>query len=288
MHKSEFHFQMNEIICGSVAGVSGIVCTQPLDTIRIRLATQSSKSKLYNGILDCMRVTFRKEGFRGLYKGVASPCVTMGIMNAVLFFSYEGTLKLIQKKQVPNFYEVYAAGFASGTATCIINSPCELIKCLAQVNVNNKGYIREEWEICKKLFWQGGLRQSGLGRGFGITLVRDSLSYGTYFVIYEYLARKGERSKLAIFMAGGFAGAIAWASIYPLECFKSRWQTGCPETYTRWKDFLRMQIEMDGIGFFRQGFWATVARAWPQNAVLFFTYELCQSMFFGRSQTDLE
>jgi len=273
---------MNEIISGSLAGAAGILFTQPLDTIRIRLATQSSKQKLYNGILDCMRVTFRKEGLRGLYKGVASPVCTMGIMNAVLFVTYEGSLRVISSSKQPSLWDVYAAGFLSGITTSTINGPSELIKCIAQVNVNNKGHIREEWEICKKLLRQGGIYQAGLGRGLGITLLRDSFSYGGYFVIYEYLARKGNKSQSAIFFAGGMAGALAWASIYPIECFKSRWQIGDPTEYKCWRDCLRKQIELDGIGFFRQGFWATIARAWPQNAVLFLTYEICQSCFFDR------
>jgi hypothetical protein len=37
--------------------------------------------------MDVARTTMRKEGLRGLYKGVASPTLTVGAMNAVLFFS---------------------------------------------------------------------------------------------------------------------------------------------------------------------------------------------------------
>jgi len=236
--------------------------------------------------MDCIKVTFRKEGIRGLYKGVASPTLTMGVMNAILFCSYNGVLNLISDKKEPSLYEIYIAGYISGGTTCIINSPSELIKCLAQVNLNNKGYLREEWDICKQLFRRGGLFQEGLGRGIAMTFVRDSFSYGLYFVIYEYIARMGNKSKFSIFMAGGFAGALAWASIYPLDCFKSRWQTCDPKIHTTWVGCLQRQIEVDGKWFWRKGFWATMARAWPQNAVLFFTYELSQKYLFGETPNE--
>lgn len=57
-----------ELVAGGIAGAAGIVATQPLDTIRIRL--QSAADGSYTGIRHCATSTMRQEGLRGLYKGV--------------------------------------------------------------------------------------------------------------------------------------------------------------------------------------------------------------------------
>eukprot|EP00494_Astrolonche_serrata_P023130 UN23387 len=57
----------------------------------------------------------------------------------------------------------------SAIPATLVNGPTELIKCIAQCNQESKGYIREEWEICKNLVRQGGLWKRGLGRGFAMT-----------------------------------------------------------------------------------------------------------------------
>ena len=77
-----------ELVAGGIAGAMGILLTQPMDTIRIRL--QDPKLS-YGGIGGCAVDTVRAEGIRGLFKGVGSPMLTVGIMNALLFFTYEGT-----------------------------------------------------------------------------------------------------------------------------------------------------------------------------------------------------
>ena len=65
-----------ELTSGGVAGAVGILTTQPLDTIRIRLQNPAFG---YNGMADALRTTVRNEGMRGLYKGVGSPLATVGV-----------------------------------------------------------------------------------------------------------------------------------------------------------------------------------------------------------------
>ena len=71
-----------EIISGGVAGAVGIVATQPMDTIRIRLQTSSAaQGKAYTGIIQCGLETLSTEGVRGLYKGalcIVNDCTMTG------------------------------------------------------------------------------------------------------------------------------------------------------------------------------------------------------------------
>jgi len=60
-----------------------------------------------------------------------------------------------------------------------------------------------------------------------VTVVRDAVGYGFYFVAYEGVKRLFPEPEggVAILSAGGVAGCATWASIYPLDVVKTRVQT---------------------------------------------------------------
>lgn len=269
-----------ELSAGGIAGASAILVTQPMDTIRIRM--QSSK---YTGVVDCARAAIRNEGIRGLYKGIASPCITVGFMNAFLFFSYESTGKAVRvwSGASPNSQltlpQVFCAASCAGFGTAFVTGPTELVKCLAQTNLNNKGHIREEWIILKSLVQGKGLFSPyGPTRGLAMTIVRDSPSYGLYFVVYEAGTRYFGKSDRSSFAFGGLAGVVAWSVIYPLDVLKTRWQIGQPGKFTSLRHCFREVRAEDGWRTFVRGFNATMLRAVPQNGVVFVVYEYVKSM----------
>merc|ERR1711976_452424 len=104
-----------------------------------------------------------------------------------------------------------------------------------------------------------------------------------------YLCRKFDREKKAVtFLAGGTAGASAWASIYPLECLKSRWQVSNPLENSKIIPFFRQQIRLDGYKSLWKGFLATMCRAWPQNGVIFFVYMFALLTIFRRNSFNVK
>ena len=54
---------------GAIAGVANTVVAGPVENIRIRLQTQPSNPKLYNGPLDCARKLWAAKGLGGVFKG---------------------------------------------------------------------------------------------------------------------------------------------------------------------------------------------------------------------------
>lgn len=281
-----------ELTSGGVAGAVGIVVTQPLDTIRIRLQNPVlglSMGKPFTGIYNCATLTMRNEGIRGLFKGVASPTLTSGAMNAILFFSYDCATNTIQKLSrrtgedltIP---QVYMAGMFSGLLSAFISGPQELIKCTAQVNLKNEGRMSEEWAILRNMVRDHGwFGAHGPCRGLFITMCRETPSFGFYFSTYEWMCRKLGKSDTVTFYAGGFAGMAAWAFIYPIDVIKTRWQTAPPGTYTSIGHCFKTIIAQEGWGILCRGFGATMARAWPQHAVVFYTYELVKGLCNSRS-----
>lgn len=266
-----------ELTAGGIAGATAILATQPLDTIRIRLQNPVLG---YAGILNCIGTTVRDEGIRGLYKGYASPVMTVGAFNAVLFFSYGSACDAFRKVRSDkcsgelSIPYIYAAGAASGIAISFISGPTELVKCIAQTNLKNHGKIYDEYLICRQLVRDHRWGPHGLRRGLLATIIRDTPSSGLYFAVYEGICRKFGKSGTVSFCAGGIAGSLAWASVYPLDVIKTRWQIATPGTYTSLRHCFKATVQREGFGVFRHGFGATMIRAFPQNAVVFYTYGL--------------
>lgn len=281
-----------ELVAGSVAGAAGILATQPLDTIRIRLqssATSLGRGAAYGGVAECARLTLREEGVRGLYKGVASPTLTVGGMNAVLFFSYEYASAALTRASGNSSVEelplagVYAAGSLAGLTTSFITGPTELVKCIAQTDLQSTGRFREEWAIFRNMVRQHGVFGAhGPTRGLLTTIVREVPSMGLYFTIYEASCRKYGKSPMVSFFAGGFAGAAAWSCIYPIDVIKTRWQTAAPGKYNSVLHCLWSSVAQEGRGMLLSGYGATMCRAWPQNAVIFVTYEFVKGFMEGQ------
>jgi solute carrier family 25 (adenine nucleotide translocator) protein 4/5/6/31 len=63
----------------------------PFDTVRRRMMLQSEKpraERLYKGSIDCFRAVFKKEGLKGMYKGMV-PEIFRGVGGSVVIVAYD-------------------------------------------------------------------------------------------------------------------------------------------------------------------------------------------------------
>lgn len=80
-------------ICGWGSGVVEVFVMQPFEMVKVRLINQSHHEKHYNGIIDCIKKIYLREGLTSFYKGktyfiglgTLSPLLTMGLQVAVQF-----------------------------------------------------------------------------------------------------------------------------------------------------------------------------------------------------------
>lgn len=56
-------------VAGVFSGMAKLTVGHPFDTIKVRLQTSTQ----FNGPLDCLVQTLRKEGVAGIYKGATPP-----------------------------------------------------------------------------------------------------------------------------------------------------------------------------------------------------------------------
>ena len=78
---------IGSFVGGSVAGFMSWGPNYPLDNIKTRIQTDVNGN--YNGIMDCIKKTYKTTGFRSFWSGF-SPCIIRGmIVNPFIFLAYE-------------------------------------------------------------------------------------------------------------------------------------------------------------------------------------------------------
>jgi solute carrier family 25 carnitine/acylcarnitine transporter 20/29 len=144
-----------------------------------------------------------------------------------------------------------------------------------------------------------------LYRGLLTTVYRQFPSFiiyfGSYDVIKTTLLQQQQlqyQNLLASIIAGGIAGSLSWAIIYPIDLIKTRIQSLSPTTVsvtlnslsgggaaTSYYHIMKNEhimiqsitssiINQHGWKALYSGFGITILRAFPMNAVIFPTYEL--------------
>lgn len=85
--------QFHSFLSGSAAGITAVLLTYPLDTIRARLAFQVKGEHLYSGIRHAAATMFREEGgIKALYRGFTPTVIGMVPYAGLSFYCFE-TLK---------------------------------------------------------------------------------------------------------------------------------------------------------------------------------------------------
>ncbi|GAA5798324.1 hypothetical protein HPULCUR_003726 [Helicostylum pulchrum] len=280
----------NDFVAGWIGGAAGIIVGSPLDVLKARLqapvAPKVIGTELNNrmGSWQTLRNMIQTEGLGSMFKGVLSPVVGLAGLNALLFVSYGSIIRYLEPTEEPDLFQVYLAGTGAGIACFFISTPIDLIKIKAQMTKIPKTTL----QVTKEIYLQNGLK--GFYQGGIITMVRDAPSYGIYFWAYEGMKRvlqvESGDSAWKLLLAGGMAGTVSWASIYPIDVVKSRLQMQHQSSqhestrllndrpYASIKDCVVRSYKAEGPSVFFRGIWPTLLRGFPVNAVTFYIYEL--------------
>eukprot|EP01129_Flabellula_baltica_P013350 TRINITY_DN6174_c0_g1_i1.p1 TRINITY_DN6174_c0_g1~~TRINITY_DN6174_c0_g1_i1.p1 ORF type:complete len:286 (-),score=44.41 TRINITY_DN6174_c0_g1_i1:30-887(-) len=268
-----------DILAGTAGGIAQVVIGHPLDTLKVRLQTQpykNGKPQYFDGMLDCVVKTLKKEGFRGLYKGAASPLAGAMLHNANVFFCFGRMKQLIAggTSRELTILETTIAGAIGGIGMALTNAPIDLFKCKLQAQFGT-GLYKGTWDCATDIFKKHGIR--GVFQGYGATVIRNVPCFGLYFFGYEFTKRLISVPEPApiyvVAFAGGVAGLCYWAIFYPLEVIKTRIQCE-PTEYNlrRYKSTLgclrQMYLE-EGFSSLWRGYVPCTLRAITCNAGIF-------------------
>ncbi|ODV89175.1 hypothetical protein CANCADRAFT_148453 [Tortispora caseinolytica NRRL Y-17796] len=267
-----------DFLAGYASGAVGILIGNPLDIVKVRIQN--------GGRISEETVPLRQErGFtnwtKSALRGVAAPVLGYGALNALLFGSYSWwLLKLTELKDngsvlaMNEGWRLFWAGTLGSYATVPVSVPTELIKCRAQL------VHESSLQAFKDVMRNDGIK--GLFKGTVITAIRDSFGYGIYFGSYgmgKKLLDVNEtglsdiRGVCKILFVGGMAGCLSWASIFPLDVIKTRYQADVSNVYSSSLDCARRTFAL-GTGVLFGGLGVTMIRAFGVNAVQFLAYEV--------------
>ncbi|CAA6668116.1 unnamed protein product [Spirodela intermedia] len=80
--------------CGTISGALGATCVYPLQVIRTRMQAQPTNAEAaYTGMGDVFWRTYRKEGFRGFYKGIFPNLLKVVPAASITYLVYESMKK---------------------------------------------------------------------------------------------------------------------------------------------------------------------------------------------------
>ncbi|CAL8111332.1 unnamed protein product [Orchesella dallaii] len=278
-----------DFFAGCVGGAAGVVVGHPLDTVKVRLQTQSPTNIKYRGTFHCLSTIVKQESVAGLYKGISSPLFGVAGVNALIFGVY-GTLRPYVSGSPGNdaLWAHFAAGSISGAVQSVVASPMELVKTRMQISQESVGSKKlGPIDVLKGIYRNEGGLARGVFKGWGITLGREIPGFGIYFASYEAMTRMGggEVGTLGMMFAGGMAGVLSWIVTFPIDVVKTRLQCDASGKYSGAFDCARKTYRSEGYRAFSRGLVSTVIRAFPTNAATF-TVVTWIMRLAGESQDD--
>jgi solute carrier family 25 carnitine/acylcarnitine transporter 20/29 len=192
-------------------------------------------------------------------------------------------------------------GSFAGLMQCFVICPMEHVKCRLQTQQEGaKGsanYYKSPFQATGSIIKNHGVHR--LYQGWWTTCLREVPAFGLYFVSYDYLKdvaneyiannmdvvptapdsptnNDHSHTWMASAFAGGCAGCITWALVYPVDVIKTHIQTSPLNTPLRELSMFRVGqsiIQRYGIRYMFRGLGVTLIRAFPVNGTIFPVYE---------------
>ncbi|XP_054379357.1 solute carrier family 25 member 16 isoform X3 [Gorilla gorilla gorilla] len=184
--------------------MTAVICTYPLDMVRVRLAFQVKGEHTYTGIIHAFKTIYAKEGgFFGFYRGLMPTILGMAPYAGVSFFTF-GTLKSVGLSHAPTLlgrpssdnpnvlvlktHVNLLCGGVAGAIAQTISYPFDVTRRRMQL-----GTVLPEFEKCltmrdtmKYVYGHHGIRK-GLYRGLSLNYIRCIPSQAVAFTTYELM-----------------------------------------------------------------------------------------------------
>jgi solute carrier family 25 carnitine/acylcarnitine transporter 20/29 len=239
------------------------------------LSTSSSSAKNIisssSGPLQVFTHTMRNGGLGAFYTGFSFPLTAQAAYKATVFTVNRVTKNALvdfktreqRKTGIFSTYSMQPSDYLiCGAASGFINAllfvcPVEYVRAqliyqhtrIAEGKNIKNGVMNGPWDVVRSTFKSDGI--FGLWRGAGITVLRDSVGCGCFFVSYEFgrrhlphLTGLEPDSSLVNIGSGMFAGFGYWSLSLPLDALKTLVQSGKANSASR---TLSLLVNRDGI-----------------------------------------
>ncbi|XP_008320126.1 solute carrier family 25 member 16 [Cynoglossus semilaevis] len=195
---------IHNFMAGSMAGMTAVICTYPLDVVRARLAYQVKGEQRYHGIVHAFRTIRQKEGgMQGFYRGLTPTLIGMVPYAGLSFFTFS-SLKTLGLKHFPELLGRPSAdnpdvlvlkshvnllcGGLAGAMGQTISYPLDVARRRMQL-----GAVLPDSDKCvsltktlKFVYQKYGVKK-GLYRGLSLNYIRCVPSQAVAFTTHEFL-----------------------------------------------------------------------------------------------------
>ncbi|KAI6686160.1 hypothetical protein NL676_032073, partial [Syzygium grande] len=277
---------------GAAAGAIAATFVCPLDVIKTRLQVHGAPSGHEGSIvITSLQNIVKKEGLKGLYRGL-SPTILALLPNWAVYFTVYERLKGLVHSHVDNGNQVSTganmiAAVGAGAATAITTNPLWVVVTRLQtqgLRPEVVPYVSVRSAL-GRIAREEGLR--GLYSGILPSLVGLShvaIQFPTYEMIKQYIARKDnitvdQLSPGSVAIASAISKLPASIMTYPHEVVRSRLQEQghCRDSevlYAGVNDCVKKVFQKEGISGFYRGCGTNLLRTTPYAVVTFTSYEM--------------
>lgn len=260
----------------------------------------SSGINASSGPLAFFSHTIQNGGLRAIYTGFSFPLAAQACYKSTIFtvnrLSHNFIIDTRSKEHLRTggcapyqltVFDHFICGVLSGSVNALLFvSPVEYIRSqlihqhthIAQGKKMKDVVMNGPMDVIKTTLKRDGI--FGLWRGAGVTLARDSVGCGSFFVCYELgkkylpiITQVEPSSQIHMIGAGMMAGIGYWAMSLPLDALKTLVQTGKAHSAL---DTLSLLMNRDGIvktaSQLYRGWQLAFGRGAPSAAVTLMTY----------------
>lgn len=228
----------------------------PFDSMKTRMQTYK-----FTSAFDCFSQTIKTEGFKGLFRGISAPLVSTSFsksMGVTLYMSFKPEVALAMGR-IYTPYKVdekasklrktaglalanapisIVSGSLAGGCVSLFACPFEFTKLFLQISIlagKNQPHVpMSVVQVGRQIIKTEGVR--GLYSGFKYHIIRDAVSSGLFFAIYETFKFSFQMfstedgyiqgtsipcGPTSVAMAGAVSGVFSWISVFPIDTVKS-------------------------------------------------------------------
>ncbi|GBG34422.1 Mitochondrial carnitine carrier [Hondaea fermentalgiana] len=277
-----------DLSAGTIGGLCCVAVGHPFDTAKVLMQAQSTTEVRYaakpTSTLGCLVSLVKTRGvWNGLYAGAGPAVLANALENAVLFMSYAQILKttdaiferVVGDRPMSEATAALGKGAVAGSMAAIVASailcPIELVKVRVQA-----GEGPSAMHCAATVLRREGV--AGLFHGMGATVAREVPGNIAFFGVYEFAraALDGNQfmtsTDAQVLTAGGLGGTAFWLVALPADAIKTQQQL-FSSTKLNMRETSAMIMRTEGLRGFYRGLMATVVRAFPSNAALFWGVE---------------
>ena len=218
----------NYYIKGGISGMSGIILSHPVDSLKTHFQTSTTK---FN------------PSIKNLYRGITSPLIGVGIEKAIVF----GTYNYCKNNNI----NIPISGAISGLTAALIVSPYERIKIMKQTNQ----------PILMKQYFNPNFMFKGLSATFTREVPGFAIYFSTYEGLKKHFYKDNDISIISSFIFGGMSGTMAWIFIYPQDRIKTIIQSNNKGYNNNIISIIKKTYNDGGLKQFYKGFSFAVFRA---------------------------